>query len=60
MTLEKYPERWEKHARDVRAHTGGTQLKYEPKIIPEFMKIFSEWSEKIEAELNNSTEAERK
>jgi hypothetical protein len=29
-------------------------------MIADFMKIFSEWSEKIEAELNNTTEAERK
>jgi dynein heavy chain, axonemal len=43
----------------VRA-ANGHNIKYNNDMITEFMKIFSEWSEKIETELNNSTDAERK
>jgi len=59
MSLDKYPEKWEKQAKDVRA-ANGHKIQYKIEMITDFMKIFSEWSEKIENELNNTSDVEKK
>lgn len=54
ITLDKYDEKYENEAKNV--HNAKI---INPEMIANFEKIFNEWSDKIEATLEE-TEAERK